>query len=372
MIPLSAPDITQREIDAVVEVMRSGVLSMGPKIREFERKIAEFTGVSHAVAINSGTSGLHLVIKAMGIKEGDEVITTPFSFISSTNCILYENAVPIFCDIDLDLLEMDPYEIRKKITKKTRAILAVDIFGHPCNITELRKIACEYDLLLIEDACEAIGSEHLGIKTGAGADAAVFAFYPNKQITTGEGGCIVTGDEKLADICRSLRNQGRAEGDDSLTYPMLGYNYRMSELAAAMGCIQLDRIDAIIDRRAEIAGYYNERLKEIKGIKPLHISEKTTRMSWFVYTIKVDGGIDRRKFINWLISKGISCRPYFSPIHTQKFISDRLKVREEDHPNTVKAAMTHIALPFFNSLKESEIDYIAEMIAKGVGRCMHI
>jgi perosamine synthetase len=370
MIPLSAPDITQREIDAVVEVMRSGVLSMGPKIREFERKVAGFTGVSHGVAISSGTSGLHLVIKAIGIKEGDEVITTPFSFISSTNCILYENAVPVFCDIDPELLEMDPYEIRKKITKKTRAILAVDIFGHPCNITELRKIACEYGLFLIEDACEAIGSEHLGIKAGAGADAAVFAFYPNKQITTGEGGCIVTGDAKIADSCRSLRNQGRVEGDDSRDHPMLGYNYRMSELAAAMGCVQMERIDAIIARRAAVAGYYNKRVKEIKGISPLNLSEKTTRMSWFVYTVKLDENINRGQLISWLISKGISCRPYFCSIHTQKFIADRLKVREEDHPNTVKAAMTHIALPFFNGLKEIEIDYIAEMLEKGVKRCM--
>jgi len=366
MIPLSAPDITQREIEAVVEVMRSGVLSMGPKIRGFERMIAEFTGVSHAVAVSSGTCGLHLAVKAAGIKEGDEVITTPFSFISSTNCILYERAIPVFCDIDPELLEMDPYEIRKKISKKTRAILAVDIFGHPCNITELRRIASEYDLLLIEDACEALGSEHLGIKTGAGADAAVFAFYPNKQITTGEGGCIATNNEKLADICRSLRNQGRAKGDDSLAYPILGYNYRMNEIAAAIGCIQMERIDDIIDRRA---GYYNKKLRDIKGIKPLQISDKTTRMSWFVYTIRVDDHIDRDMLMNWLLSKGISCRSYFVPIHTQKFIKERLRVKEEDHPNTVKAAMTHIALPFFNGLKESEIDYISDMLAKGVERC---
>lgn len=369
-IPLSSPDITQKEIDAVIEVMKTGILSIGPKIKEFERKIADYNGVAHAIAVNSGTSGLHIVIKAYGIKKGDEVITTPFSFIASANCIIYEGATPVFCDIDPHLLEMDLWQLEKKITPKTKAILAVDVFGHPCNISELRRISQKYGLLLIEDACEALGSEHMGIKTGSGADAAVFAFYPNKQITTAEGGCIITNNDKIAKITRELRNQGRTEEDIWMQHKILGYNYRLNELGAAIGSVQMDRIDEILDKRALVARSYNQKLKNIKGINLPNISPNTTRMSWFIYAIRLDETLDRDLMMRHLISKGIGCRPYFTPIHTQEYIAAGYGYKEDDFPNTIKASKSHIALPFHNNISGAEIDYIAEVIKEWTQKCI--
>jgi len=365
-LSLAKPDITQKEIDAVVEVMKSGVLSIGPRIKEFEKKVAEYIGVKHAIAVNSGTSGLHLLIRALGIKEGDEVITTPFSFISSSNCILFERAKPVFVDIDPYTLDIDINRIEEKITDKTKAILAVDVFGHPVDIKRLRAIADEYGLKLIEDACEALGSEYDGIKVGSMADGAVFAFYPNKQITTGEGGMIVTNSDEVNALCRSLRNQGRSKCGLWLEHEYLGYNYRMNELSAAIGSVQMDRLDEIIKKRCMVANMYNEALSGIKGITLPYISPKVTVMSWFVYVIRLEDDKKQAQMMQHLIDSGISCRPYFSPIHLQKYMVEQFGYTEGSFPVAEKAGRTCIALPFYNDMSADEIEYIAEKIREGL------
>lgn len=365
-IQLAKPDITQAEIDAVVEVMKSGWLSIGPKIEEFEKKIADYVGVKHAVAVNSGTSALHLIMKSFDIKDGDEVITTPFSFVASTNCILFERAKPVFIDINPETLEMDIDRIEEHITERTKAILAVDVFGHPMDMERLRKIADKHKLILIEDSCEALGSEYDGIKSGSLADAAVFAFYPNKQITTGEGGMVVTNTDDIAELCRSYRSQGRAITGFWLHHERLGYNYRMSELNAVIGSVQMDRLDDIIGRRNKAANMYNERLSRINGVTVPYVSPKTTVMSWFVYVIRLDANINRDAVMEYLKQNGVACRPYFTPIHIQPYIKEMFGYEEEDFPNTAKAGRSCIALPFYNDLGKEEVEYVADTLEKAI------
>lgn len=365
-VQLARPDITQAEIDAVVEVMKSGWLSIGPKIEEFERKVADYVGVKHAIGVNSGTSALHLIIRSFGIGEGDEIITTPFSFVASTNCFLFEKAKPVFVDIDPKSLEMDINKVEEHISERTKAILAVDVFGQPMNMKKLREIADRHNLILIEDSCEAIGSEYGGIKSGSLADAACFAFYPNKQITTGEGGMIVTNDDNIAELCRSYRSQGRAITGFWLHHERLGYNYRMSEINAAIGSVQMDRLDDIIIRRNKVANKYNEKLKGIPGVKLPYTSEHTTVMSWFVYVIRLDESIDRDNVMEYLEANGIACRPYFTPIHVQPYMVESFGYKEEDYPNTAAAGRSCIALPFYNDLGDLEIDYVADVLSEGV------
>jgi perosamine synthetase len=370
-VQLAKPDIGQKEIDSVVEVMKSGILSIGPKVREFEKKIEDYIGIKHAIAVNSGTSGLHLLIKSYGIKEGDEVITTPFSFVASANCILFEGAKPVFTDICPKTLNMDLEAIEEKITERTKAILAVDVFGNPFNIERLRAIASKYNLLLIEDSCEALGSEYKGIKCGSMADGAVFAFYPNKQITTGEGGMIVTNNEEIAELCRSYRSQGRAVTGFWLEHERLGYNYRLSELNSALGSAQMDRLDEIIDKRNCVAEKYNSRLTKIKGVKVPFVSPDVTRMSWFVYVIRLDKSIDRNKIMQYLTDNGVSCRPYFTPIHLQTYFREMFGYKEGDFPVTEEVSASTIALPFFNDLKDEQIDYVVNVIREGIVKYGH-
>lgn len=365
-VQLAKPDITEREIDAVVEVLKSGVLSIGPKIEEFERKVAEFAGVKYAVAVNSGTSALNLIIKSFGIGEGDEVITTPFSFVASVNCFLMEGAKPVFVDIDPKTLDMNIDNVESMITEKTKAILAVDVFGQPINMLRLRQIADKHNLILIEDSCEAIGAVYDNIKAGSLADAAVFAFYPNKQITTGEGGIIITNNEQVAQMCSSLRSQGRAITGFWLHHERLGYNYRMSELQAALGCVQMDRITEIIEKRQVVAEKYNEILGKIKGVTIPYIDEKVTTMSWFVYVIQLDSNIDRDKVMDYLKENGVGCRPYFTPIHIQPYIVDMLGCKEEDYPITADIGRRSIALPFYNDLAIEDITYVANTLEKAI------
>lgn len=367
-VQLAKPDITQAEIDAVVEVMKSGWLSIGPKIEEFEKKIADYVGVKHAIAVNSGTSGLHLIIKSFDIKDGDEVITTPFSFVASTNCILFERAKPVFVDINPETLEMDVDQIEDKITNNTKAILAVDVFGHPMDMKTLREIAAKHSLILIEDSCEALGSEYDGVKSGSLADAAVFAFYPNKQITTGEGGMIVTNDDNIAELCRSYRSQGRAITGFWLHHERMGYNYRMSELNAVIGSVQMDRLGKIIEKRNKAAAMYNERLSRVKGMKLPYVSPRTTVMSWFVYVIRLDEGIDRDGVMEYLKQNGVACRPYFTPIHIQPYMKEMFGYEEYDFPNTAKAGRSCIALPFYNDLSSDEIEYVVEVLEAAIER----
>lgn len=365
-VQLAKPDITQKEIDSVVEVLRSGILSIGPKIEEFEKKVADYAGLKYAVAVNSGTSALNLIIKSLGIGNGDEVITTPFSFVASVNCFIMEGAKPVFVDINPKTLEMNIDEIESKITDKTKAILAVDVFGQPINMNKLREIADRHKLYLIEDSCEAIGSAYDGVRAGKLADAAVFAFYPNKQITTGEGGIIVTDNEQIAQICSSLRSQGRAITGFWLHHERLGYNYRMSELQAALGSVQMDRLDEIIVKRQNVASAYNEVLGKIKGVTIPYINENVTTMSWFVYVIQLDSNIDRDRTMEHLKENGVGCRPYFTPIHIQPYMIEMFGYKENDYPITADIGRRSIALPFYNDMTQSEINYVAEKLSEAI------
>lgn len=364
-IPLSSPDITHREVEIINQVLSTPFLSIGPKIKEFEKKIADYIGTKYAIAVNSGTSGLHLCVRSLDIKDGDEVITTPFSFIASANCILFERAKPVFVDIDENTLCINADKIEEKITKKTKAILPVHIFGHPCEMNKIMEIAQKYNLAVIEDACEALGSEYKNKKVGTFGNAAVFAFYPNKQITTGEGGIVVTNDEKIAKLCQSIRNQGRDEGDAWLSHSRLGYNYRMTEISAALGAVQMERINDILKKRREIADLYNMRLSKIGGIKIPYISPNV-KISWFVYITRLDdkrfSRQDRNKVIQELENRGINCRDYFPPIHLEPFYINTFGYKEGSFPITEKISSLTIALPFYNNIAERQIDYICETI----------
>lgn len=367
-IPLARPDITEWEIEAVVNVLRSPYLSLGPKLGEFEQGLAEFAGVKYAVAVNSGTSALHLIIKALGIGEGDEVITTPFSFVASANCILFERAIPTFVDINSQTWNIDANLIEERITEKTKGILAVDVFGLPAEWDRLREIAEKHNLRLIEDAAESLGAEYKGRKTGSFGDGAVFAFYPNKQITTGEGGAALTNDKEMAQLCRSLRNQGRSNGGEWLEHERLGYNYRLSDISCALGIAQLERVDELLSKRERVAQLYNERLKEIEEIAIPHISPNVTK-SWFVYVIKLHDGFnheDRDKILKDLRGKGIECSNYFGPIHLQPFYRKMFGYQEGNFPVTEQIAARTIALPFYGNLAEKEVDYVCDNLRRSV------
>ncbi|HCP31965.1 TPA: polysaccharide biosynthesis protein [Candidatus Acetothermia bacterium] len=364
-IPLAKPDITAREIEAVVGILRTPQLSLGPKLEEFEKKLAEYAGVNHAVATNSGTSALHLIIRALGIGPGDEVITTPFSFIASANCILFEGAKPIFVDIDRKTLNIDPERIKGAITSKTKAILGVDVFGHPADWLALEKIAQEHGLLLIEDSAEALGSELAGRRCGSFGKAAVFGFYPNKQITTGEGGMVVTDDSQVAALCHSMTNQGRGEGSEWLEHVRLGYNYRMDEMSAALGLAQLSRIEEIIAARAQVAKWYTKAFQQIEGVEPPYMAADI-KMSWFVYVVRLNEAFtqkDRDRILNGLKQRGIGCRNYFAPIHLQPFYKETLGTKKGDFPITEAVSWRTIALPFYNRLKKEQVGIVVDVLS---------
>lgn len=369
-VPLSSPDITYREVELINQVLATPYLSIGPKIEEFEAKIARYIGTKYAVAVNSGTSALHLCTRSLDIKDGDEVITTPFSFISSANCILFERAKPVFVDIDEDSLCIDVTRIEEKITERTKAILPVHIFGHACQMDKVMEIGRKYNLAVIEDACEAIGGEYSGEKVGSFGDCGVFAFYPNKQITTAEGGMVVTNDEKIARLCRSMRNQGRDESGSWLSHERLGYNYRMNELSASLGTVQMDRIDEILEKRQEVADFYNKRLSHMAGIIIPYIAPNV-KMSWFVYVIRLDSTRfsqeDRDRVMKELGARGINSRAYFPPIHLEPFYVNKFGYGKGLFPVTEKVSGLTIALPFFNNLEEQEVDYICSALEKIIG-----
>jgi perosamine synthetase len=357
-LPMSMPDITSEEIQAVVRVMQSRNLSIGSQTLEFEKLIASQANAKYAVAVTNGTSALHLCIVAAGIGQDDEVITTPFSFISSANCILFEKAKPVFVDIDPVSLNIDPRKIEAAITGQTKAILVVHIFGQPADMGPILEIAARYNLIVIEDACEAIGAEYRGSRVGAIGKAGAFAFYPNKQMTTGEGAALVTNDDEWASLFRSLRNQGRDKFDGWLNHSRLGYNYRMSELNASVGVVQLKRLDELLRKRNEVAKQYNVMLSPLKDAMPLTIVPTTTRMSWFVYVVRFARGIDRNFIINDLAKFGIPARPYFTPIHLQPFYRVKLGFKPGDFPEAEAAGESIIALPFHTNMKTEEIEVV--------------
>lgn len=363
-IDLSGPDISQAEINAVVEVLKSGRLSLGPKIDEFEEKLAAYVGVKHGIAVSSGTCGLHLLIRAMGVSQGDEVVSTPFSFIASTNCIMFENAKPVLVDIDPTTWNIDASQIEAAISPKTKALIPVDAFGEVAAMEDIEAIAARHNLRIIEDSCEALGATYRGRMAGAFGDAGVFGFYPNKQITTGEGGMITTNDDELARLCRSMRNQGRDTGMGWLSHERLGYNYRMSDIQAAIGVEQVHRIDEILGKRAQVAAWYRERLKDESRIE-WQANDPECKRSWFVFVIKLADDYSeaqRNNMIAALRERGIGCSNYFAPIHLQPFYMKQFGYKPGDFPVCERVAARTIALPFHNALTQSDIDEVCATI----------
>ena len=365
-IPLSSQDITEAEIQAVTDVLRGDRLALGPNAKAFEALCAERAGRKFGVAVNSGTSGLHLCVKALGLKEGDEVITTPFSFVATTNCLLFENVTPVFADIDPVSYNMDPAAIEAAITPKTKALLPVEIFGNTAHFDTYEAIAKKHNLKLIEDCCEALGGSLNGKPAGNFGDAGVFAFYPNKQITTGEGGMIVTDDESVRDLCLSLRNQGRSTSA-WLEHARLGYNYRMSEITAAIGKIQMQRLDEILNKRRRAAAMYDAALAPLAEEGLLHLPPMAERetASFFVYVVRLADRFtreDRDAAMQHLIDENIGCNCYFVPIHTQPYIMDIMKTQRGDYPKTEHVAARTIALPFFANLAESQVARVTETL----------
>ena len=381
-IPLSKPDIGDDEIHYVTDVLRSGKLSLGPRLAEFEQKFAAYVGTQFAVATNSGTSALHLCVRALGIGPQDEVITTPFSFVASTNCILYEGALPVFLDIDPLTLNLDPKQMRRflrqccvvesrrgividKTTGRTvKAILPVHVFGLPCDMDPIMELARQYGLVVIEDACEALGAEYKGRRAGTIGDAAAFAFYPNKQMTTAEGGMIVTDREDIAHICRSMRNQGREEGSAWLHHTRLGYNYRMSDLHCALGLAQLERVEDLLRARETVAANYDQALLGSHFVLRPSGFEGAKR-SWFVYVVQINWpfpkGVRDRTLLK-LRERGIECQAYFPAIHRQPYIDGRARSPLGPLPRTESASDRCLALPFFSTQTKDEVEFVSETL----------
>ena len=362
-VPMSSADLDQSDYDAVLEVLHTGRLALGPKSEEFERRIAEYVGVEHAVTVNSGTSALHLIVRGLGLRKGDEVLVPSFTFAASVNALLYEGVTPIFVDIEPDTYNLDPADIEAKITTSTRAIMAVDVFGHPAAWDRIELEASRRGLFVIDDSCEGLGAEFRGKKLGTFGDAAAFAFYPNKQITMGEGGVIVTNDDKLATYARSARNQGRG-GGSWLEHVRLGYNYRLDEMSAALGCSQLARIEEILARRAQVAARYDARLGRVAGIR-LPVVRSDVRMSWFVYVVTLDWGIDPEKVMAGMEKRGIPVRVYFVPIHEQVYTRD-LGIMPGLLPVTDSISGRTIALPFHTNLSPEEVELVASALEASI------
>jgi perosamine synthetase len=361
-IPLAKPYVGKEEIKALTQVIRSGQLSLGPKLPEFEKKFAALIGVRHAVAVNSGTSGLHLCLKSLNIKPGDEVITTSFSFVASSNPVIYEGAKPVFADIDEKTYNIDPEKLKAAITNKTKALVIVHLFGQPCDMDAIMKIAGERDIPVIEDACEALGAKYNKRPVGTFGKAAVFAFYPNKQITTGEGGMIVTDDDAIASFCRSVRNQGRDDTGEWLNHVRIGFNYRLDEMSCAVGVEQLKKLKFIIKRRAEIAVQYNKRFKDIKGLI-IPYTAKNVDMSWWVYYLKVSQGIDRDVILEYLNKNGVNARAYFfPPIHLQPVYKEKFGYSGGELPVVERVSASGFIIPFFVGMTAKQIDKVCSVV----------
>ncbi len=360
-IPLASQDITEREVQAVVDVLHSERLSLGPQVQAFEAACAKRANRKYGIAVNSGTSGLHLCIRSLGIGPGDEVITTPFSFVATTNCILFEGATPVFVDIDPETYNMDPDRIESAITPRTRAILPASIFGNTAHFDQYEAIAKKHGLALIEDSCEAMGGSLNGRPAGSFGDCSVFGFYPNKQITTGEGGVIVTDREDIRDQCVSMRNQGVGKEGG---YVGLGYNYRMSEIAAALGVAQMGRLDHFIDDRRRIAKWYTEEIQGMDGLRSPILADPECA-SWFVYVVQLTDRFtseDRNAIVQSLREKGIGCATYFPSIHLQPHLRELLGTKEGDFPRSEFLSDRGIALPFHGNLSPENVKYIVAVL----------
>lgn len=368
-VPLSRPDITDAEINAVCEVLRSPHLSLGPKLPAFEKAFCDYIGRKHAIAVNSGTSGLFLCLEAMGIGHGDEVITTPFTFIATSNTIMMTGAKPVFVDIDPVSLNIDSAKIESAITPRTKAIMPVEVFGNPAGMDKVLEIARKHKLRVIEDCCEGLGSQLNGKKVGLFGDIGVFAFYPNKQMTTGEGGIILTDDDHLAEMCASLRNQGRGRGAGWLAHARMGYNYRLSDINCALGLVQLSRIEEFVAKRRAVAQRYNQLLEGDDRIET-PAEPAGSRMSWFVYVIRLNakkfGQPQRDAILKKMIDRGIQVSNYFPPVHLQPFMVEKFEFKAGDFPVTDSVCGRTIALPFYNNLPADD----AKLVCQELEACL--
>lgn len=380
---MSSPDLTDAERQAVAAVLQTPNLSMGAEILAFERAFEAFSGSRHALGVSSGTAGLHLCVRAAGIKAGDLVITTPFSFVASANVLLFENAVPVFVDVDPMTGNIDPEKVSNAVNDiaeggsaaekwlprrgghsgaPLRAILPVDVFGQPADMDAICHIAAAHDLKIIEDSCEALGATYKGNPAGTLGDYGVYAFYPNKQITTGEGAVILTNDDQAANFMRALRNQGRAPGDTWLQHTYLGYNYRLDEMSAALGRVQLTRLQEMVLKRAQVADWYTERLSQISSVEVPQVAGKTTQMSWFVYVVRFAPELDRDAIAQLLGERGIPARPYFLPIHLQPYMVERFGYRTGDYPITEDLGKRSLALPFSSVMTEDQVEQVCQAL----------
>ena len=372
-IPLSAPDVNEEDIQAVSDVLRTSRLSLGPKLEEFEHAIAAYVGASDAVAVNSGTSALHLSLRALGIGEGDEVIVPSFAFIAVANAVRHERAIPIFVDIEPDTLNLNPCRIEAAVTSRTKAIIVVHTFGCPANLEAILAIARRHALRIIEDACEAIGAEYKGRRVGAFGDAAIFSFYPNKQITTGEGGVVVTGSPEVSRFVRKVRNQGREDPESWFQHSELGYNYRISDINCSLGIEQLKRIEPILTRRESIARQYTQRLSgRSEFVLPLS-NVPFGRISWFVYVIQLGiqfTQMDRDWIVREMHLRGIGAGRYFAPIHLQPIYKQWAMLRTLQV--TEQIASRTIALPFFNRIQNDQIEEVCSTFTELADSASHM
>jgi perosamine synthetase len=373
------------EVQYVTDVLRSGMLSLGPSVPKFETQFASFIGRRHAVAVNSGTSALHLCVRALRIGPDDEVITSSFSFVASTNCILYERAVPVFLDIEPDSFNLSPEQIyrflsqrcehnssghciNKDTGRRVKAILPVHVFGMPCDMDAIERLARDYGLSVIEDACEALGAEYRGRRAGTFGDAACFAFYPNKQMTTGEGGMIVTDDDAVAEACRSMRNQGRNSASEWLDHARLGFNYRLSDIHAALGSAQLQHIESLLEKRQSAAASYDEQLQGIRGLitpRRIHGSKR----SWFVYVVQVpskNGSDIRDSVLRSLRAAGIGCQAYFPAIHRQPYMKGQFIAPFGALKETEIASDACLAIPFFSTIDAAQITAVRDALKQAL------
>jgi perosamine synthetase len=361
-IPLSAPWIDERDEELVLEVLRSGWLSLGPTGPRFERLLAETVEAPYCAAVSSGTAGLHLCMRLAGIGPGDEVITSPYSFVASANCAIYEGAVPVFADIDPRTLNLDPATVEAAVTERTKAVVVVDIYGYPCELDELGAICERHGLALVEDACEGLGARYKGRPLGSHGHPAVFAFYPNKQMTTGEGGAVSTGSAEEYELLVSLRNQGRLETSSWLQHGRLGFNYRLDDLSAALGIGQLEKLDRILAGRQDAAARYGELLAGLELELPVPDDDDHER-SWFVYVFKLPRGIDRDALIRRMGADGIACAPYLPSIHLQSYMRERFGFAEGMCPVSEDASARTMAIPFHARLAREDQERVAESLA---------
>jgi len=363
VIPLARPSLSAREEELVLETLRSGRLALGPRLPEFEKALSGRVRGLAVSAVSSGTAGLHLAIREAGARAGDEVVTTPFSFVASANCLLYENAKPVFCDIDPITLNIDPAAAAAAVGPRTTGLLPVHIFGYPADMPALERLAAERGLWLVEDSCEALGAVHAdGTPVGARGNLSVFAFYPNKQMTTGEGGAVVCPDPAAKQRIDSERNQGRAPNMGWLDHDRLGFNYRLDDLSCALGLGQLERIEELLAGRARAAALYGEALADVEGLELPCPDADGDRRSWFVYVVQLPRGVDRDAAVVAMRERGVDTKPYLPAIHLMSFYRERFGHREGEFPICEDVAARSLALPFFPQLTESEVDRVAETL----------